>query len=99
MSKGTCVCPGIVKGKIKFFKQNEVYNKNDVVVLEHWLTQEVIALKDAGALISATGGITSHASIIARELNIPSIIGVDLSELKEGQEVIVDTAEEKVELI
>lgn len=96
---GTCVCPGIVKGKIKFFKQGEVYNKTDIIVLENWLTHEVLKLKDVGALISTTGGITSHASIIARELNIPSLVNVDINEFKEGQEVIVDSAEERIELI
>lgn len=96
---GTCICPGTVKGKIRFFKQGKSYNKTDIVVLEAWLTQEVLALKNAGALISATGGVTCHASIIARELNIPAIIGVNISELKEGQKVIVDSAKEMVELI
>jgi pyruvate,water dikinase len=95
---GTCVCPGIVEGKIKTFKQDGVYNKTDIVVLENWVTQDVLALKEAGAVISATGGITCHASIIARELGIPAIISADISELKDGQEVIVDAAKGSVKL-
>ena len=96
---GTCVCPGVVRGKVKRFAVGVTYTKSDIVLLEEWLTHEVLALKDAGALLSATGGITSHASIIARELEIPSLIGVDITQLQEGQEVHVDTAEEKVEVL
>lgn len=96
---GTCVCPGTARGKIRLFKTGEIYDKSDIVVLERWLTQEVLMLKDAGALIAATGGITCHASIIARELNIPAMISVDIRELQEGQEATVDTTEERIELI
>lgn len=37
----------------------------------------VIWLRNAAGLVVEKGGITSHGAIIARELNIPSIVGVD----------------------
>lgn len=46
----------------------------------------------AGAVVVETGGLLSPASIIARELGIPSVIAVPgaTSELREGEEVEVD---------
>ena len=89
MIKGTCVCPGTVKGKIKFFKENENYTKEDIVVMQDWLTQNVLQAKEAGALISKTGGITCHASIITRELNIPALISANIEGLEEGKDAIM----------
>ena len=98
MITGTCVCPGKVEGQIKLFKPGESYNQTDVVVMTNWLTQEVVEAKGAGALISSVGGITSHASIIARELNVPTLICAQIDSFKEGQKVVIDTAEEQVEI-
>ncbi len=45
----------------------------------------------AGAIVSESGGILSHASIIARELSIPAISSVDHAcNLKDGTKAIID---------
>jgi pyruvate,water dikinase len=46
----------------------------------------------AGAVVVETGGLLCPASIIARELGIPSVIAVPgaTSELREGEQVEVD---------
>ncbi len=95
---GTCVCPGIVHGTIRRFVLGSAYTKQDIVVLDQWLTQDVLALKDAGALLSATGGVTSHASIVARELGIPALVNVETTKLAEGQHAMIDAADERVEV-
>ncbi len=41
-------------------------------------------------IVLAGGGVTSHASILARSLEIPTVIGVDPSEIREGDRLIVD---------
>ncbi len=45
-----------------------------------------------GALVTDTGGILSHAAIIAREYHIPAVVasGNATSVLRDGQIVIVD---------
>ena len=50
------------------------------------------ALKNAGAIVTDEGGITSHAAIIARELKIPAIIGTKIATkvLHDGDLVEVD---------
>ena len=86
--------PGIVKGKVKIFKDFSMPDKIDfdILVASHtdpgWTT--IIAL--AKGLIIEHGGLLSHASIIARELNIPTIIGATnaTDKLKDGQVVEID---------
>ncbi len=94
---GMCVCPGEVEGKITIYNKDKVYCKDDVVVLNTHMTQNVLQLKDAGAILSSEGGITCHASILAREMNVPCLVGVKgLKELKEGTKVKVDTTDELI---
>lgn len=53
------------------------------------------AMKTALGFITDEGGVTSHAAIIAREMNKPSIIGTKVATkiLKDGDLVEVDTEE------
>jgi phosphotransferase system enzyme I (PtsI) len=41
-------------------------------------------------IVSEKGGILSHLSIIARNLNLPFVIGVDISEINGGEFAILD---------
>jgi pyruvate,water dikinase len=52
----------------------------------------ILACKKAGAIITDEGGILSHAAVISRELNIPSVIGTKIATeiLKDGDMVEVD---------
>lgn len=52
----------------------------------------VTYLKNAAALVTEEGGITSHAAIMALEFNIPTIVGVAqaLSLFKTGELITVD---------
>ena len=94
---GMCTCPGIAEGRITIFEEGKKYNKEDIVVLDVFVTQNVMLLRNAGAILSSKGGLTSHASILSREFNIPCLVSVKgLEELKEGTKVKVDTAAEEV---
>ncbi|HZR82524.1 MAG TPA: phosphoenolpyruvate--protein phosphotransferase [Candidatus Binatia bacterium] len=48
--------------------------------------------KNLRGIALATGGVTSHATILAKSFEIPTVVGVDalLSHVVEGDEVIVD---------
>ncbi|MDP2749215.1 MAG: PEP-utilizing enzyme, partial [Nanoarchaeota archaeon] len=94
---GTCVCPGEVKGTIKFYAEDKVFTKETIVVLNEYVTQNIMRLKDVGGILSSKGGITCHASIIAREFNIPCLVSVQgLEEVEEGMIVKMDAAAEEV---
>ncbi len=52
----------------------------------------ILACKKAGAIITDEGGVTSHAAIVSRELNIPCVIGTKVATkvLENGDEVEVN---------
>jgi phosphohistidine swiveling domain-containing protein len=53
----------------------EVFEPGDVIITS--ATESVLeqSLVDAGALVTAAGGLVLHAAITARELGIPAVIG------------------------
>lgn len=96
---GTCVSSGETTGTIRFYKKGVVYTKHDIVLLNEWLTSGVALLKNAGGLLSSRGGITCHASIIAREYRIPCLVGLKGAELKDGQKVRLNATSETITLL
>jgi phosphoenolpyruvate synthase/pyruvate phosphate dikinase len=48
----------------------------------------------AGALVTETGGMISHGSVVAREYGIPAVVGVSgaTTRLRTGQRIRVDGA-------
>jgi pyruvate,water dikinase len=69
----------------------------DIVVTELTTPDWDPILKTAAAIITDKGGRTSHASIVARELGVPAIVGTETgtTKLKDGQSVTVSCAEGK----
>lgn len=97
---GLCVCPGVVRGKIRFYQEGVTYTKDDIVILNEWLTQGVFLLRNAGGLLSQQGGLTCHASILSREFNIPCLVNVqNLDNVQNGQIVELDASNEEVRLL
>ncbi|MCZ6702172.1 MAG: phosphoenolpyruvate--protein phosphotransferase, partial [Ignavibacteria bacterium] len=69
--------------------------RNDVIIVSESLTPADILLLSRNrvkSFITDHGGLTSHAAIISRSLNIPAIVGTHNATLKltDGQNVIVD---------
>jgi phosphoenolpyruvate-protein phosphotransferase len=67
----------------------------DVVLVAHDLTLTDLSLMEHGRLkgiVLATGGVTSHASILAKSFEIPTVVGVGhiADVLHEGDDMIVD---------
>ncbi|MBV9349667.1 MAG: phosphoenolpyruvate synthase, partial [Patescibacteria group bacterium] len=67
--------------------------KKGAIVVARFTTPPIsLALAAAEGIICETGGVTSHAALIAREFGKPCLVGVTgaLAALAEGQEVILD---------
>lgn len=86
--------PGVVRGRVKLCHTFSMPSKIDfeILVASHtdpgWTP--LIALSKG--LIIEHGGVLSHASIVARELGIPAVIGAEaaLSMLRDGAVVEID---------
>jgi len=92
---GTVAFPGKAKGKVKIVnstKDLSKFKKGDILVSFSTNPSLVPAMNKAAAIITNTGGITSHAAIVSRELKIPCVIGTKYATkvLKDGDRVEVD---------
>ncbi len=68
--------------------------KNMIVVSEYLTPADTLLFsrQDTKAFVTDHGGLTSHAAIISRSLNIPAVVGTHnaTQQIKEGDLIIVD---------
>ncbi len=76
--KGRGCAPGKVKGKVKVMKEYSMPNPIDfdILVTDHTDPGWTPLIGLVKGLIVEHGGILSHAAIVARELGIPTVVGV-----------------------
>ena len=72
---------------------NRDMKKGDVLVTGMTDPDFVPFMKMASAIVTDKGGITSHAAIVSRELNIPCVVGTEIATqvMKTGQDYTVDS--------
>lgn len=78
--KGDPASPGIRSGRpVVINSPNEIdkIKKGDVLVAMHTNPDYVPAMKKAAGIITETGGRTSHAAIVSRELGVPAVVGAE----------------------
>ncbi|MCW4006573.1 MAG: phosphoenolpyruvate synthase [Candidatus Bathyarchaeota archaeon] len=72
---------------------NENMKKGDILVTDMTNPDFVPFMKIASAIVTDKGGVTSHAAIVSRELNIPCVVGTETATqvMKPGKEYTVDS--------
>jgi pyruvate,water dikinase len=98
---GAAASVGMKSGPVKVIHSPKEIDKvlpGDVLVTEMTSPDFVPAMRRAAAIVTDTGGRTSHAAIVSRELGIPCVVGTGTAtaHLKTGQVVTVDGASGKV---
>lgn len=101
---GQCGCQGVARGIVKIVdvvKDMEKVKPGDILVAISTQPDLVPAMKKAAAFVTNQGGVTSHAAIVAREMNKPCVIGTKIATkvLKDGMEVEVDATKGVVRII
>lgn len=101
---GTGIGDKIAAGKAKILNSPEESDKlveGDVLVTEITNPDWDPIMKKASAIITNSGGRTSHAAIVAREMGTVAVVGAEnaTETLQDGQEVTVSCAEGKVGVI
>ncbi|MBR8831678.1 MAG: Phosphoenolpyruvate synthase [Chroococcopsis gigantea SAG 12.99] len=94
--KGMIASAGIVQGMVRVLDGETVLTENlgeDTILVTpainpHWLPY----LKSIKGIITERGGMTSHGAILARELGIVCLVGVNgaTSKLTSGDKIVVD---------
>jgi phosphohistidine swiveling domain-containing protein len=66
--------------------------RGDIIVTEMTRPHFLLGIRRAGGIITDLGGNLCHAAIVAREFNIPAVVGTQTatSTLRDGQKVILD---------
>lgn len=94
--KGIGASPGVVVGYVRIiFDPSDAMDKlkeDDILVTSMTDPSWTICIGKAKAIITNSGGVLSHAAIVARELGIPCVVGTEnaTEKLKNGMKIIVD---------
>lgn len=96
---GQSACRGIAKGRariVPFSLDPKIYmanfKKGEVLISTTTGPEMVSIMKKAAAIVIEEGGLMSHAAIVAREFNIPCVVGTKCATevFKDGDLVEVD---------
>jgi phosphohistidine swiveling domain-containing protein len=93
--KGIAASPGIIRGKVRIIHSEREFDKllaGEVLVCPYTNPAWTPLFATAKAVVTETGGLASHAAIVAREYGIPAVMAIPgiTRILKEGQEIQVD---------
>jgi len=89
--KGIGSAMGKATGKVYVLGKDDAqdFPPGDILVIKSVTTENLSLIKRAGGLITEQGGMTSHGSILARELKIPAVVGAEGAiETLAGEEVV-----------
>src|SRR5438105_2853644 len=92
---GTPASAGVAKGKVKIvhgINDAPSFMEGSILVTKITDPTMVFMMNKAAAIVCDIGGITSHPSIVSRELGIPCVVGTKeaTTKLVDGQEIIVN---------
>ncbi|MFA4833768.1 MAG: PEP-utilizing enzyme [Patescibacteria group bacterium] len=102
--KGQCGARGYAKGVVRIINVIRDMGKmkpGDILVSISTQPDLLPAMKKAAAFVTDQGGVTSHAAIVAREINTPCVIGTKIATkvLKDGDIVEVDADKGLVKIL
>ncbi len=99
--KGAPASPGLVAGKAHVIldpSKIDEFKQGEILVTEMTAPDWVPAMKKAKAIVTDSGGMTCHASIVSRELGIPCVVGTKsrgeaaTTAIKDGMDITVDAS-------
>lgn len=101
---GTPASTGKVRAKVRVILGSadfSEFRQGEILVTEMTRPDFISLMKQAAAIVTDEGGLTSHAAIIARELQKPCIIGTKIATqvLKDGMMVEVDADKGVVKIL
>jgi len=94
---GHTASPGKAQGIARIYSLSrspdfDRFNQGNILVASTTGPEFMPAIQRAGAIVTNEGGLMSHAAVVAREFDIPCVIGTEIGNLviKEGDLVEVD---------
>lgn len=100
--KGISCCPGVVKNTVRVIRspEDDMSLNGQILVAERTDPGWVPLYPAASGLLIERGSILSHSAIVARELGLPTIVGIKnlTKRLKDGQLVEMDARQGTIRL-
>ena len=101
---GTPCCPGIVEGTVRVANNvaDTVDLKGEILAIEKTDPGWIPLLPCCSGLLIERGNLLSHSAVIARELDIPTIVDISgglMEKLKSGQKIHVDAGKGLIHII
>jgi len=90
--QGMPASTGIVTGKAVLTSEACIDAGGPVILVREMTeTDDITGMAKAVGFLTATGGMTCHAAVVARDMNKPAVVGVgDLSCILEGDDITID---------
>ncbi|HEX2027987.1 MAG TPA: phosphoenolpyruvate synthase [Nitriliruptorales bacterium] len=93
--EGLGASAGIASGKVRILDspdQGDRFQDGDILVTDMTAPDWVPIMSRAAAFVTDSGGMTSHAAIVGREMKVPCVVGTGdaTSKLSDGATVTVD---------
>jgi pyruvate,water dikinase len=100
---GTGTSPGRIQGRARIVKEPSTADlrQGDILIAEHTDPGWTPLLRLVGAVVTEEGGMLNHCSIVARELGIPAVVGIEgaTRRIGEGALVTVDGSAGAVHIV
>ena len=93
--RGVSASPGTASGAVRIVSKLDHLDQvteGDILVSPMTTPDMVSAMQRAAAIVTDEGGMTSHSSIVSREMGVPAVVGTRTATevLEDGQTVTVD---------
>lgn len=92
LAEGLAASPGAASGVLVFHANDAVTRaaKGEKVILARYETgpEDIRGMLVSAGVVTAKGGMTSHAAVIARGLGVPCVVGADDLRIESQQELI-----------
>lgn len=91
--RGTCICPGIARGRVANLDPSAQGSRGHIVMVEALTPLVALESQSAGCILAHHGEPTCHGAALCRELMIPTMTNVDVEEIQAhsyNNEITVD---------
>ena len=91
-TKGLPASPGAASGQVVFTADDAVewarQGKKVILVRKETVPDDIHGMFVAQGILTATGGMTSHAAVVGRQMGKPSIVGANALEVNEHATIV-----------
>jgi pyruvate, orthophosphate dikinase len=92
LTRGLPAAPGAASGQVVFTADDAVAwaNRGTPVILvrKETVPDDIHGMFAAQGILTATGGMTSHAAVVGRQMGKPSIVGAGALQIDEGRKIV-----------